>query len=355
LNELPAFLSLDVEQTERLMDEIGASRVHARSLRRALLAGKAPEQTPRVSPRILQAVGERFVWLSSRSVEQHRAADLSCKHLIRLDDGQLVESVHLPGVALAPSLPDAPSPALREAAASACLSTQVGCAMACRFCASGLAKVARNLAAHELLEQIVHLRRQGPVQRVVFMGSGEPTQNAGALATALDVMRDEADLGPRYVVVSTVGPASAVDRLTAMGRKFTLALSLHSADAAKRASLIPTQKKVEPRDLLDAADRFAAATGRAYQVEYVLLAGINDSVDDARELGALMRGRRAHVSVIRWNAVAGMDFGTPDVAATYAFLRTLHDADVSARLRRTVGGESTAACGQLRGARGVVA
>lgn len=223
--------------------------------------------------------------------------------------------------------------------------------MACRFCASGLDKVARNLEAYELLEQVVHLRRSGPVRRLVFMGSGEPTQNLRSLAVALDVLRDEAGIGPKHTLVSTVGPASAVDRLAALDRRFTLALSLHSPDLALRGALIPTQRKADPVDLLDAADRFAARTRRPYQVEYVLLGGVNDQPEHARRLASLLAGRRAHVSAIRWNAVEGMEYRTPEDGAAEGFVETLREAGVSAQLRRTVGGEATAACGQLRARR----
>lgn len=246
----------------------------------------------------------------------------------------MVETVHLPG-----ALAGAPS---------ACISSQVGCAMACRFCATGLDKVARNLAAHEILEQVVLVRRLAPVRRLVFMGAGEPTQNLRNVAAALEVLRDEAEIGPKKIMISTVGPASAVDRLTSLGLRFTLALSLHTANHAKRAALIPTQKKVDPIELLDAADRFSRQTRRAYQVEYVLLGGVNDSPEDAKELAAALKGRRLHVSVIRWNPVDGMEFRTPSMEAARVFVTVLHAADISAQLRRTVGQESAAACGQLR-------
>lgn len=220
--------------------------------------------------------------------------------------------------------------------------------MACRFCASGLDKVARNLTPAELLEQVVHLRRLGPVERLVFMGSGEPTQNLPAVARLLEVMRDEGGLGPRHVIVSTVGPAAAIDRLAALGLKFTLALSLHSARAEVRASLIPTQTRAEPTSLLDAADRFAAATGRPYQVELVLLGGINDDADEEAALAALLGGRRCHLSVIRWNRVEGMDFGSTPWPRANELVRALRAAGVSATLRRTVGQDADGACGQLR-------
>lgn len=327
------FLALSLAEAEQALTDAGGSRVHARAIRRALLFGGHPSDT-RAPQRLLSALEQRFVWLSSESQEQHASADGSEKHLIRLGDGRTVEAVRLPGKP--------------GGTPSACISSQVGCAMACRFCASGLDKVARNLEPHELLEQLVHLRRRGPVGRLVFMGSGEPTQNLRNLATALDILRDEASIGPKHVLVSTVGPASAIDRLAALDRRVTLALSLHSADPTKRADLIPTQTRALPVDLLDAADRFAVKTRKPYQVEYVLLGGVNDSHADAESLAELLRGRRVHVSLIRWNPVEGMPFRTPSMERAREFVDVLRDGGVSTNLRRTMGGESTAACGQLR-------
>lgn len=334
----PALLSITLAETERLFDEWGFLPAHARTLRHAVLDGRDPMATPRVPHALLERVDATLRWLGTESVRQEPADDGSTKHLIRLEDGALVETVHLPG-----------SPG---GAPSACVSSQVGCAMACRFCASGLDKVARNLLPHELLEQIAHLRRSGPVRRLVFMGSGEPTQNLRNLAVAMDVLQAEGGIGPRKMLVSTVGPASAVDRLTAMGRRFTLALSLHASTPEQRASLIPTQHKQRPDALLDAADRFSAATRTPYQVEYVLLGGENDAPEDAERLAALLDGRRAHVSVIAWNCVPGMPFESPSQSRAEAFVETLRAGGASATLRRTVGGEATAACGQLRASAG---
>ena len=336
LDHRQPFLALSLTEAEQALADAGGSRVHARALRRALLFGGAPTDT-HAPARLIEELERRFVWMSSESVEQHASADGSEKHLVRLSDGRSVEAVRLPGKP--------------GGTPSACISSQVGCAMACRFCASGLDKVARSLKPHELLEQLVHLRRRAPVGRLVFMGSGEPTQNLRNLAIALDVLRDEASIGPKHVLVSTVGPASAIDRLTALDRRVTLALSLHSADASTRASLIPTQTRALPTDLLDAADRFSVKTRRPYQVEYVLLGGVNDARADAEALGRLLDGRRVHVSLIRWNPVAGMAFETPPMERAREFVDVLRDAGVSTNLRRTMGGESTAACGQLRAGR----
>ncbi|MCB9519647.1 MAG: radical SAM protein [Myxococcales bacterium] len=331
---LPALLAASLSEVEAVARAAGYSPHYARVARREVLSGRPKPRAEAVPARLAEALGEAFAWRSSTVERAADDDDGAQKRLVRLSDGEVVEAVRLPGTGTP----------------SACLSTQVGCAMACRFCASGLDKVRRNLGAHELLEQVSHLRELGPVRRAVFMGSGEPTQNLTALAAAMDVLRDEAELGPRHLLVSTVGPPSAVDRLTALGRRFTLALSLHAADAATRASLIPTQARVVPEELLAAADRYWEATGRAYQVEVVLLGGLTDTPEAISALVDLLSPRRAraHVSLIAWNPVPGMAFARPDAAAVASALSALRAHGISARLRATVGGAADAACGQLR-------
>jgi 23S rRNA (adenine2503-C2)-methyltransferase len=332
----PPFLSLSLAETEAMLVERGYAAVWAGRLRRALLEGKLPQESGKPSMpvpiRLIAELERDFEWLSLRETAQTLAADGAVKHLLALRDGEAVEAVRLPGTK----------------APSACLSSQVGCAVGCRFCASGLDGVKRNLQAYELLEQLAWLRRAGEVRRLVFMGSGEPTHNLREVDAALGVLAHEGGIGPRHVLVSTVGPAAAIDRIAALGRKITLAVSLHALDRRLRADLIPSQAQVEPSSLLDAADAYAALSGRPYQVEYVLLGGRNDSVKQATELGAALQGRRAHVSLIPWNAVDEVDYASPLPGAAEAFRDALRAAGVSVVLRRTLGGSADAACGQLR-------
>jgi 23S rRNA (adenine2503-C2)-methyltransferase len=323
-----ALFEHDFAQTGEVCRELGFSPRWAGPLRRAVLAGREPE----LPQRLLAVLHERVSLIASQAAVRTSTPDGAEKFLIRLADGNTVEAVRLPG-------------AVRG---SACLSTQVGCAMACRFCASGLEGARRNLAAHEILEQVALLRRSGPVERLVLMGGGEPTQNLGAVVAALDVLKVEGGIGPRHVLLSTVGPPAAIARVTATGLKLTLAVSLHALDRGLRGELIPTQARVEPLDLLVAADAHFAATRRPYQVEYVLLGGVNDSAAQARDLVAALHGRRAHVSLIPWNPVAEQPFAPPAPDAAADFLAILRAAGVSAVLRRTVGSEANAACGQLR-------
>jgi len=320
--------------------DLGASPRWAGVLRRRLLAGEPPA----LPARLAAGLRERVAFSSLGVLAREPTADGAEKLLLRLVDGETIEAVRLPGT--------------RHA--SACLSTQVGCAMACRFCASGLAGLRRNLAAGELLDQVALLNGSGlgevgasRVRRLVLMGSGEPTQNLGAIAEALGVLAEEGGIGPRHVILSTVGPPSAIARLQALGLKLTLALSFHALERELRGALVPTQAHVEPLQLLEAADAYAAANGRPYQLEVVLLGGLNDGVEQARALGAALRGRRVHVSLIAWNEVPGQPFRRPEPERAEAYLASLRAAGCSAALRRTVGGDRHAACGQLRGARGL--
>lgn len=335
----PPLLSLDADAVEALAKRLQVRGEHLWRLRRLLLAGWDPQGGPppvrrdRPLPaRLLERLEEEVRWSSCRTLSAHASADGAHKLLIGLEDGERIEAVRLPG----------------GRRGSGCISSQVGCAMACRFCASGLDGVVRNLAGYELLEQVALLRRTGPVERLVLMGAGEPARNPRALAAALPVLRDEAGIGPYHQLISTVGPVSAIERLAALDLPFTLALSLHAVDPQVRAALIPTQASTDPRALLDAADAYAAKTGRAYQVEWVLLGGINDRAQDARALADALRGRRAHVSLISWNAVDGLEFAAPTPEHAAEFLAVLRAAGCSAVLRRTLGQESDAACGQLR-------
>lgn len=324
------------------MRDLGASAIHAGALRRVLLAGGRVEHAARrgrtLPAHLLTALEERYCWTSLREIARHPCADGAVKHLFALADEQRIEAVALPG----------------SGAPSACLSIQVGCAVGCRFCASGLDGVERNLHAHEILEQVAWLRRHRPVRRLVFMGSGEPTHNLRALDQALRVLAAEGEIGARHVMVSTVGPPAAVDRLSALGRRLTLALSLHALDQDLRGALIPTQAAVDPRQLLDAADRHAAVSGRPYQVEWVLLGGLNDGPTVAADLAQALSGRRAHLSLIPWNPVMECsEYRAPSPRDAEAFLAVIQAAGVSARLRRTLGGDQDAACGQLRRRLGV--
>lgn len=263
------------------------------------------------------------------------AGDGAVKLLLRFPDGASVEAVGMPGTM----------------GRTLCLSSQVGCAVRCAFCASGMEGVERNLSRAEILEQALYLRReQGEFHRIVMMGMGEPGNNLDAVLAALDSLIDPEgmDFAARRVTLSTVGPKGALEQIALWGKSINLALSLHAPDDALRHELVPGVRKRSIQDTLDEADRLFATTGREYTVEYVLLAGVNDSIDQAEALLGRLRGRRCHINLIPYNPVPEFGFQRPDHADQEAFAWRLRESGLSVTLRRSLGRQNDAACGQLR-------
>lgn len=266
------------------------------------------------------------------------ASDGTRKLLLRLHDGRLIECVLL-------------SEADRR---TACISTQVGCGMGCVFCASGLDGVARNLTAWEILEQLIRLRNLLPpgerLTHCVVMGMGEPLANLPALLDALAVAgrKDGLDLGQRHITISTVGLPAKIRQLAEIKKQYHLAVSLHAPDDGLRNQIVPTNDRVGLDAILAAADDFQRQTGRQVTYEYVLLGGLNDGPLQARQLVSLLRGRQAHVNLIPFNSVDGLTYRRPDAEAIAEFAETLRRAGISAKIRKTKGGDIAAACGQLR-------
>ena len=312
----------------------------ARAIRRWLLgrrAGAFAEMTD--LPQDLRAQLESAFRIWTTSIVTHRRDDDGTeKLLLELADGQRIECV---------LLRDGPR-------RTVCISSQVGCAMGCVFCASGLDGVIRNLTTGEILEQLLRLARLLPaherLSHVVVMGMGEPLANLDRLLPALAEAQHPEGLGisQRRITISTVGLPPAIDRLTAENPGYHLAVSLHAADDALRTRLVPVNAAIGIDAVLAAADRYWEASGRRLTFEYVLLGAENDSPDDARKLVRLLAGRAALVNVIPYNAVAGLPWQEPTAAARERFLGVLRDAGVNVQVRRRKGARIDAACGQLR-------
>ncbi|MBI1900054.1 MAG: 23S rRNA (adenine(2503)-C(2))-methyltransferase RlmN, partial [Planctomycetia bacterium] len=235
-----------------------------------------------------------------------------------------------------------------------CISTQVGCAMGCVFCASGLEGVARNLSTGEIVEQMLLLQRLlSPEERlshIVVMGMGEPLANLDRLLPALAEATSPAGLGisARRVTISTVGLPEGIRRLAAADVPYHLAVSLHAPDDELRNELVKVNAKIGIEAILAAADDYFEKTGRRLTFEYVLLLGINDQPQHARKLAALLEGRTALVNVIPYNPVEGLPFQTPSADAVARFAAILENAGIQVKVRRRKGDEINAACGQLR-------
>jgi 23S rRNA (adenine2503-C2)-methyltransferase len=311
-----------------------------KSIRRWLYGGRAMSFADMTDlPKGLrEQLAEAFaIWTTS--VAAHKTApDGTEKLLLELADGQRIECV-----------------LLRDGERrTVCISSQVGCAMGCVFCASGIDGVIRNLTAGEIIEQLLRLARLLPAEErlshVVVMGMGEPLANLDRLLPALDAARDPAGLGisQRRITISTVGLPPAIDRLVELDAGYNLAVSLHAADDELRTQLVPVNKAIGLEAVMAASDRYWEASGRRLTFEYVLLGGVNDSPAAAQRLAKLLGGRAALLNVIPYNPVAGMPWKEPSRSAVEQFLGVLSAAGVNVQVRRRKGAVIDAACGQLR-------
>lgn len=273
------------------------------------------------------------------------AADGTTKLLLRLADTRTVESVLMPN--------------FRADRAAGCISSQVGCAMGCDFCATTKTGFERNLTAGEIVEQFLALRREAlavgrRLQTLVFMGMGEPMLNLDHVLAAIDRIADNrlGALGWRQITVSTVGIVPGIDALTAAGLNVHLAVSLHAPDDATRAQLLPMGKRFPIADILAAADRFQASRGRPVTIQYCLLRSVNDSPDHARTLAAVLGPRRMHVNLLRYNptglSLKGHTYEPSSEDTAEAFATILREQKLVAHFRRSRGPDIDAACGQLR-------
>ncbi|MCZ2292209.1 MAG: RNA methyltransferase [Burkholderiales bacterium] len=320
---------------ERLL-ALGARPVHADHLLRRWLQARsldggrhdAADFLPRTLRDALPALREELAALA-RLASEHPAPDGSARLLLALADGQRIEATLLPRQGL-------------------CVSTQVGCAVGCRFCMSGRDGLVRQLGSAEILAQVALARARRPVTRVVFMGIGEPSHNLDQVQEAIEALGTLGGIAHKSLVFSTVGDARVFERLPRMRVKPALALSLHSTDAARRAWLLPRAPALAPAELVDAADRYARASGYPAQIQWTLLAGINDGDDELQGLKQLLAGRHLMLNLIPYNRVEGSGFERPGWDRAVAMTRALNAAGILTRLRRSAAQEVQGGCGQLR-------
>jgi 23S rRNA (adenine2503-C2)-methyltransferase len=303
---------------------------------------------------------------------ERRAADQTRKLLVRMGDGATVETVLIPGVSGGanglPSPLDADADAAAapdddeepEAQADApvrvtqCISTQVGCAMGCVFCASGVAGLKRNMGADEIVAQVLvgraRLDQGEQLRNVVLMGMGEPLHNYDATVRALRLLThpDGIGLSSRRITVSTSGLVPEIARLGAdFGGNIGLAVSLHAADDETRTRLMPINRKYPLSALMEALRAYPLPRRRRITIEYTLVAGKNDTPAEAKKLARVLRGLAVKVNLIPMNPIEASSLGPPDMAGVFAFQKVLVEAGYSCFIRRRRGDDVSAACGQL--------
>jgi 23S rRNA (adenine2503-C2)-methyltransferase len=267
-----------------------------------------------------------------------RSADGTVKHLWRMEDGELVESVLIPA----------------SDRLTLCISSQAGCAMGCTFCATGLGGFRRNLTAGEIAAQFRASQRwsraegMGRITNVVFMGMGEPLANRKALFPALTILNRGYGLGARRITVSTVGLVPGILELAKRPEQFRLALSLHAPESGLRRTLVPLEDRYPLPTLVQALKSFDAAGGKRITFEYTLIAGVNDHLNLAPKLAELASSLQAFVNLIPFNPIPTLDWKPSSTERIQAFARTLGERGVSVAVRESRGRDIDAACGQLR-------
>ena len=333
-------LEVGQEELRQWLTDRGYPAWHAKQIRRWFLAGRADSfETMTDLPKKLRSdLIQTFRPFGTEIALHQQAKDGTHKLVLRLKDGENIECVLLQ----------------QDDRRTVCISTQVGCGMGCVFCASGLNGVARNLTSGEIQEEMVRARNLLPANErlthIVVMGMGEPLANLDALIEALEAAtaKEGMGIGARHVTISSVGLPAKIRQLADLGKQYHLAVSLHAPNDPLRTRIVPTNDKIGLHEILDAADYFFGATGRQVTFEYVLLGGMNDAGEHARELVRLLRGKKAHVNVIPYNEVDGLPYRRPSDEALRNFVDTLRRGGVSIKVRKRKGSEIDAACGQLR-------
>jgi 23S rRNA (adenine2503-C2)-methyltransferase len=340
----PTLLDCTFDELGALLAAEGQPAYRARQLFGALHGRTIADwdQASDLPARLRASLAERYRLAAGELAVEAVSSDGTRKRLLRLWDGQEIETVAIPST----------SPQGHHRV-SVCVSTQAGCAMACTFCATGMMGFSRHLTPGEIVDQVYTFARGAQVgQRpthVVFMGMGEPLANYEATLKAVRLLTDPQGLGlsQRRITVSTSGLVPEIERLAGESLEITLAISLHAPNDTLRSSLMPINRRYPLAELIRAASDYAERTGRRVSYEYVMLRGVNDSPREAAELVRLLPRRLSHVNLIPYNPT-GAAFSSTDRERARALLAQLQAAGLSATIRASRGRDVAAACGQLR-------
>ena len=328
---------LELPALEALFTERQIPRFHARQVFRWIWKRGVADihAMTDLSLDLRARLAEEFTVETPRIVKRDVSEDGTQKFVLRLRDGRQIESVFIP---------DTP-------AQTFCISTQVGCAMGCTFCLTGKMGLIRHLTAGEIAGQVRVLSHTLNLSEfnIVLMGMGEPLHNYDATMKALRLINDEHGLGvgPKRVTLSTVGLVPMLDKLAQEELMPNLAVSLHATTEEQRAAIVPTTKKYSVEAIIEACRRFPLSKRSRITFEYVMLEGVNDSLEDARRLAKLLAGIKAKVNLIPLNAAPGIPFERPSDRRVDDFARTLADRGVVVSVRKSRGRDIRAACGQL--------
>ena len=263
--------------------------------------------------------------------------DGTVKYLLRMADGHIIETVGIP----------------TDKRLTVCVSSQVGCPMACDFCATGKGGFIRNLKRYEIVDQVLTVQEDfgQRVSNVVFMGMGEPLLNLDAVIGAVKSINQDIGIGVRSLTISTVGIPGRIRQLAEHQLQITFAVSLHASNQKLREQLIPSARRYPLEALLDECREYVKLTGRRVTFEYILLGGLNDLPEHAVELAGHLRGFQTHVNLIPYNPISEVDYQRPSPRRIQTFVEALEKQHIAVSVRRSRGLEKDAACGQLRASR----
>lgn len=329
-------LSLAFDELEQIIAEMGEKRFRAKQIYEWLHAKRVTdfEQMTNISAQFRARLVEKF-YINSLKIKKRLVSNIdnTVKYLYSLRDGEAVETVLME----------------YRHGNSLCISTQVGCKMGCKFCASTIAGWVRDLAPSELLGQIYETERDSGkhIDSIVLMGIGEPLDNFDNVVKFMKILNsDGSGMSLRHLSLSTCGVVDKIYKLAEMRLGITLSVSLHAATDEKRGEIMPINRRYNLNELMRACDDYFAATGRRISFEYSLIEGVNDGEDSARELISLLGGKNCHVNLIPINEVSEREYRKSRFVQR--FCKLLTDAGINATVRRTLGADINAACGQLR-------
>lgn len=330
--------SMNLSELESALEEMGEKKFRAKQIFIWLhKGGRSFDEMSNISKDLRGKLEERF-YLTPPQVErkQESKRDGTIKYLWRLSDGNCVETVLMQ----------------YKYGNTVCVSSEVGCAMGCAFCASTLGGLVRRLTAGEILDQVLFTEKDSgkKVSHIVLMGIGEPLDNFDAVMRFLELVNhpDGMNISMRHISLSTCGLTERIDKLASLHLQLTLSVSLHAPDDETRSKIMPVNKRYGVEKLLSACRRYYEETGRRISFEYAMIRGVNDTPYHAEKLVKELRGMGAHVNMIPLNDVEESPLKPSTKEDIRAFQRTLEKAGITATVRRSLGGDIDASCGQLR-------
>ena len=331
--------SLSLEELEKICLEMGQSKFRAKQIHNQIFlkfASSFDEMTD-ISKKLREELNEKFV-ISDIEIEQKQVSkDGTIKYLLKLADGNFVETVLMRFD--------------NRANLTACVSSQVGCPMGCKFCATAKRGLIRNLTPHEITEQVMTIQRdiKDKVTNIVFMGQGEPLLNYDNLLIAMETFNTQFPIGQRRMTVSTCGIIPKINDLAKTNCQSTLAISLHAPNDELRDIIMPVNKKYPLKELKTTLLSYVEQTGRRVTIEYILIGGLNDSIECAKNLVKFLKNLKCNINFIIYNPCEGDNFKRPEKNDVMKFKYIVESAGIKATIRLERGLDIDAACGQLTG------